>query len=583
MDIFSSKRGGQGGEFRRFGITEFVTIFLKLNILEIHPSKGTGFVVNRRRFLASAALAAGGAAALPIRALESRSQASSGRFGVHQFIERYPDAVFVMETRVEKKTDSAALRQAGLEFSRSAILPRENGVPLTSLIPVKPNLTCSYTSDSRRSLEYGMGIVTDPYFVEGIIEGMKELGMSGSQFYLREVNCPGDFAKRGYTALAERTGAEIRDMSVNPSDLSSGDLVWKDTPAGVWFRKIPYLWPVNAPDSWLLNIAKFKTNGMGLSLCAKNLQGVNAQGYQAHCTPFNQTMSIEAAHKNPNSTRDIQGNYNRHVSNGIPRWDKPGSDGGIWQEVWATRCIDNNSAVTAGLHVIEGVYGRDGDGIFSGPHPDGNDDNPNGEARDFMTNVIIFGLNPFHVDLIGHWMAGHEPGNYGLFHLAKERGLCKAINPERIPIYRWNPGGFGAMLVTPGQLPRTPLKTYYLQRNYLDTKEPFYHLCNEPFDYPSEPMAVENRDEPSTFALSQNHPNPFNPSTSIEFSLPSAGQARLEVYNSAGQLVDVLADSRYAAGAHMATWNTTGRASGTYFYRLRFGGFTETKKMTLLK
>ena len=88
---------------------------------------------------------------------------------------------------------------------------------------------------------------------------------------------------------------------------------------------------------------------------------------------------------------------------------------------------------------------------------------------------------------------------------------------------------------------------------------------------------------PQSFTLSQNHPNPFNPSTSIGFTLPEAGNVRLEVFNSTGQRVDMLANGHFTAGAHTAVWNTSGRASGTYFYRLRFGGFTETKKMLLIK
>ena len=65
------------------------------------------------------------------------------------------------------------------------------------MVPIKPNLTNSFTSKekypqqaSQFPLEYGMGIVTDPYFVEGIIESMRGLGMGGSQFHVREVTTP---------------------------------------------------------------------------------------------------------------------------------------------------------------------------------------------------------------------------------------------------------------------------------------------------------------------------------------------------------------------------------------------------------
>jgi hypothetical protein len=538
-------------------------------------------LLNRRQFIRTAALAAGGAAALPIRSMGSRYQTSSGFFGLHEFIEGNPDAVFIMKTNVEKKTDGEAIKQAALAFTRSVILLKENGVPITSLIPMKPNLTCSSTSSKSYSLEYGMGIVTDPFFTEGVIEGMKELGFSGNQFYIREVNCPEDFGPRGFTAMAERMGAEIRDMSAQVGVISENDLVWKDTPDGVWFRKIPYLWPVNAPNTWLINIAKFKAHGMGITLCAKNLQGSIASNYQAHCTGYGSKMSIDSAHQNPNANKDIQANYNRHVADGIPRWDKPVA--GIGMETWASRCIDNNSVNPAGLHIIEGIYGRDGNGFLLGPNPAGNDNNTNGQAWDYMSNIIVFGKNPFAADIIGHWLAGHEPGNFGLFYLAKERGLCRVINPMKIPVYEWTSSG-EAKLTPLTEFAQTPLKTYYLQRNYLDQTEPYYHLCNEPCDYPKdEPMAVDGTGRPEAFVLSQNRPNPFNPRTSIEFSLPRAGAVRLEIYNTAGQLVEVLVDGNLAAGKHLAVWGTAGRASGAYYYRLRFGGFTETKKMTLVK
>ena len=59
----------------------------------------------------------------------------------------------------------------------------------------------------------------------------------------------------------------------------------------------------------------------------------------------------------------------------------------------------------------------------------------------FMTNVLIFGKDAFRVDIIGHWLGGHEPGNFGLFHIGKERGVSTALNPHNIPIYRWEDAG----------------------------------------------------------------------------------------------------------------------------------------------
>ncbi|MHB9028242.1 MAG: BsuPI-related putative proteinase inhibitor [Candidatus Latescibacterota bacterium] len=88
---------------------------------------------------------------------------------------------------------------------------------------------------------------------------------------------------------------------------------------------------------------------------------------------------------------------------------------------------------------------------------------------------------------------------------------------------------------------------------------------------------------PVSYQLSQNVPNPFNPSTTISFQLPSAGQVRLSVYNVAGQEVARLVDGPMAAGSHSAVFDGSRLASGVYFYRLQAEGFTNARKMLLIK
>jgi hypothetical protein len=90
------------------------------------------------------------------------------------------------------------------------------------------------------------------------------------------------------------------------------------------------------------------------------------------------------------------------------------------------------------------------------------------------------------------------------------------------------------------------------------------------------------------FALSQNLPNPFNPSTTIRFNLPENAVVRLTVYDATGALVRTLVDGRVNAGSHEVTWNgadANGRAvaSGVYFYRLADGRSVVTRRMTLLR
>jgi hypothetical protein len=544
-------------------------------------------VPDRRNFLKTAALAAGGAASFPLRSLSSRYQTSTGTFVLHQFIENNPDAVFIMKTSVDVKTNSDAKKSAGMAFARSVLLPSDSGMPLTNLIPIKPNLT-SFNSAAGNVVNE-LGILTDVYFVEGIIEGMKELGLAGNQFYINEANYASFATAHGWDAMGVRTGAFVGKQS---------QVVWIDAPNGIWFRRIPYFYPENTANSFYLNVAKFKAHGMGLTLCAKNLQGSIANNYHTHCDPGKMDTNMAAADKNPNRTAEIQANFNRHLAAGVPRWDRPSNASsastwnyGLGMESWASRCVDNNMYSKVGLHIIEGIYGREGN-FLTGPYPvNGGTGTPDltrtsgGYARDIMTNILIFGKKSFHVDIIGEWLGGHEPGNLGLFHLAHDKGLMNYFNPQNVPLYEWTADG-QAVRKSLTDFTRTPLLTYYLRKNYItgQTAENYWHYVNEPFDYSSvkvnEPAGP---DRPGAFLLGQNNPNPFNPYTSIEYQLPSAGTVRLEVFNGAGQIVDVLADGTMSAGKHLATWKTSGQASGTYYYRLRFGEFTETKKMTLLK
>ncbi|HOD67632.1 MAG TPA: T9SS type A sorting domain-containing protein, partial [candidate division Zixibacteria bacterium] len=86
-----------------------------------------------------------------------------------------------------------------------------------------------------------------------------------------------------------------------------------------------------------------------------------------------------------------------------------------------------------------------------------------------------------------------------------------------------------------------------------------------------------------TPVLLGNYPNPFNPATQIGFSLPAASHVTLVVYNIMGQQVAVLADGQYEAGDHSVTWDASAQSSGVYLYLLDVSGFSQTRKMMLLK
>ena len=93
---------------------------------------------------------------------------------------------------------------------------------------------------------------------------------------------------------------------------------------------------------------------------------------------------------------------------------------------------------------------------------------------------------------------------------------------------------------------------------------------------------------PLVFAVYGNFPNPFNPSTTIKFSIPDHGKVKLSIYNLNGQKVKELVNGELLSGMHSLIWH--GRddhnrtlGSGIYFYKLQYGGKSIVRKMALMK
>lgn len=95
--------------------------------------------------------------------------------------------------------------------------------------------------------------------------------------------------------------------------------------------------------------------------------------------------------------------------------------------------------------------------------------------------------------------------------------------------------------------------------------------------------AIEDENRISSFKLEQNYPNPFNPVTNINFELPSAGLVKLSVYNLLGEEVKVLVNGVLDEGMHSIKFNATDFNSGIYFYKLESEGFSQIKKMAVIK
>jgi hypothetical protein len=88
---------------------------------------------------------------------------------------------------------------------------------------------------------------------------------------------------------------------------------------------------------------------------------------------------------------------------------------------------------------------------------------------------------------------------------------------------------------------------------------------------------------PASYNLSQNYPNPFNPVTKINFALPKSGLVTLKIYDILGKEVALLLNETRNAGTYSFEFNASNLSSGIYFYKLESNGFTDIKKMMLVK
>jgi predicted CXXCH cytochrome family protein len=160
-------------------------------------------------------------------------------------------------------------------------------------------------------------------------------------------------------------------------------------------------------------------------------------------------------------------------------------------------------------------------------------------------------------------------------------------------IYRGTTATFDPTGTTPVATVRTPLYTdavsqsgvtYYYKVSAMD-------ISGNWSGYTTVSVLTDVQNDagvPKEFALNQNFPNPFNPSTEISFAVPKQTAVKVVIYGLSGEAVATLVNQNMSAGNYRVTWNgrtDDGRsvASGVYFFHLQAEGFTATKKMTLLK
>jgi len=111
----------------------------------------------------------------------------------------------------------------------------------------------------------------------------------------------------------------------------------------------------------------------------------------------------------------------------------------------------------------------------------------------------------------------------------------------------------------------------------------WYFIGQDSFKGTITQEVIAETSAPAAYSVAQNTPNPFNPTTTINFNIAKAGKVTVDIYNVAGQKVDTLVNGNQSAGNHSVVWNASKFSAGVYFYTVKSGSFSKTMKMTLVK
>lgn len=206
---------------------------------------------------------------------------------------------------------------------------------------------------------------------------------------------------------------------------------------------------------------------------------------------------------------------------------------------------------------------------------------PNGYIYAGTANGVFRSIIPLPVELSSftlkqmtdkiqlNWITKTEVNNYGF-------NVERKINKED----GWNAIGF-----VQGNGNSNSPKYYSFDDKNLSSGKYSYRLKQIDTDGQFEYSKVIEVDliSPMKYELSQNYPNPFNPVTTIQFSIPEAGDVNLTVYNILGELVAELVNGDKEAGVYTINFNAAELNSGLYIYKLTAGNFNEVKKLMVIK
>ena len=202
-------------------------------------------------------------------------------FDLHPFIKEHPEAVFINLTEVNEKTDSSGINLAASRLADEMFVKTTigKGFPNSTKITCKPNWTCSGENFADPTAK--LGINTDLNFIEGFLNSLKKKGPR--DYFIRECACPSSWTENGWSQMAQKNNFDLRDLSTKDYwDLGKDDLIFKKVD-GVVFKEVAFMAPMTAPDTFLINIAKFKGHLMGITASIKNLQGIAGKKFHQFC------------------------------------------------------------------------------------------------------------------------------------------------------------------------------------------------------------------------------------------------------------------------------------------------------------
>lgn len=204
----------------------------------------------------------------------------------------------------------------------------------------------------------------------------------------------------------------------------------------------------------------------------------------------------------------------------------------------------------------------------------------NGTIVMYDNPAIPVELSSFNASVTGNevrlsWSTASETNNHG-FEIERNFGSLQSTAGST----GWVVIGFKE-----GNGTTTEMQSYGFTDKSLSSGKYLYRLKQVDFDGTFEYSNTVEVDVnlPEIFELSQNFPNPFNPSTKISYYLPSGGQISLKVYDVIGNEVATLVDEFKSAGSYEIEFDASGLSSGSYFYKIQTGTFSSVKKMILLR